>query len=343
MKIRSKRIILSSLACFGLAFAPSAFAAESLEIRDFVGVINWSNGPMGVDVEANKGDLKVSEGRRVIIDGGIEAPNGSDCESSYGHYDLDWFGKKKKGHFGGYENLEDYPVLNITLPANTALVIRNSILFTQGEPDVRSADIDLAHCGSTKLGNIQNNLTLDSRGSADISVGDTGRVQAILRGSGDLSGRNSGKVNIAANGSGDVELGSTKALDVSVHGSGDLETSDIEGDVKISSHGSGDVELGEIDGSLIYSGHGSGELEVSSVTGPSLSLKSNGSGDIDIASGEVEKLMVSVSGSADVEYDGKAGKANLRTSGSGDISVNRVDGLAEVKASGSGDIDVGQR
>ena len=105
MIIRSKRALLSSLTCFGLAFAPSAFAADILEIQDFVGVINWSNGPMAIDVKENQGELKISEGRRVIIDGGIEALNGSDCESSYGLYDLDWFGKKKKGHFGGYDDL----------------------------------------------------------------------------------------------------------------------------------------------------------------------------------------------------------------------------------------------
>ena len=342
MIIRSKRALLSSLTCFGLAFAPSAFAADTLEIQDFVGVINWSNGPMAIDVKENKGDLKISEGRRVIIDGGIEALNGSDCESSYGHYDLDWFGKKKKGHFGGYDDLEDYHVLNVILPANTGLVIRNSIVFTQGAPHVSRADIELSHCGSVKLGDIENNLTLENRGSAKISVGNTGRIQAALKGSGDLTGGNSGEVFLKSQGSGDVTLGKTKKIEMNLHGSGDMEISDIDGDVEVLSQGSGDVELGNIMGSLKYSGQGSGDLEVSSVTGARVSLKSQGSGDVDIAGGKVETLMVDVSGSADVDYAGQAGKATLETSGSGDISVDRVDGFTEVKTSGSGDIDVGQ-
>jgi len=343
MKTFFRTTALSSFACLCMAAAPTTLAAESLEIRDFIGTINWSNGEIDVDVQKNKGDLKISKGRSVAIDGGVDRIKSSDCKSSYGRYNIDWFGKKKKGRFGGFDNLEDYPVLNITLPADTVLVVRDSVIFTSGKPDLDSADIELPHCGFVELGNVKNTLKLDGHGSADVSVGDMGGVAANLRGSGDLTGGDTGEVILKSMGSGDVELGNTSLLDLNLHGSGDFEALDIDGDVDISSHGSGDVELGNVGGNLNYLGHGSGDLEVSFVTGSQLSLKSNGSGDVDIAGGEVNQLMVNVSGSATVEYAGETESANLSTSGSGDIIVDRVKGRAKTKSSGSGDVDIGQR
>ena len=84
--------------------------------------------------------------------------------------------------------------MNVMLPANMDLIIRDSVLFTQGKPDVAHADIHLNHCGSIDLGDIQGALMLQSRGSVDVSVGDTGQINAELRGSGDLSGEDSGEV-----------------------------------------------------------------------------------------------------------------------------------------------------
>ena len=338
-----KTAVFGAVTSFGLAFAPAALAADSLEIRDFIGSINWSNGPMSIEVQGNKGDLKITEGNRVTVDGQIGKIDSSACKSTYGRYNFDLFGKKKDGRFGGYENLKDYPVLNITLPADIELVIRNSVVFADGAPDVAQADIAVSHCGSIKLGDVEKSLILESLGSADVTVGNTGWIESNMRGSGDLSGGNSGAVILKSQGSGDVELGSIQSLEVKVHGSGDVETLEISGNAEISSHGSGDIELGAIDGILIYSGHGSGDLEVSSVSGSRLSLKSHGSGDIDIDGGDVDSLTISVNGSATVDYAGDAQTANLSSKGSGDIRVDRVRGSAEIRTSGSGDVDIDDR
>ena len=343
MKTFLKPALLSAFTFLGLATVPTAFAAESLEIRDFVGAINWSNGPMAIEVEGNKGDLKVTEGSRIMIDGNIEKIDSSACKSTYGRYNFDWFGKKKDGRFGGYDNLKNYPVLNITLPAGIDLVIRNAVVFTDGTPDIGSADIALPHCGSVKLGDVEKTLTLESRGSADVTVRNTGQIEANLRGSGDLTGAQSGDVFLKSKGSGDIELESIGWLEMNTHGSGDVEISDISGDAEISSRGSGDVELGTVEGTLTYSGHGSGDLDVTSVAGERLSLKSHGSGDIDIDGGDVDILMISVNGSANVDYAGAADTATLRTNGSGDIYVDQVRGTAEIKTSGSGDVDIDER
>ena len=343
MKAYLKPTLLSVFAFYDLAAAPMAFAAESLEIRDFVGAINWSNGPMAIEVKGNKGDMEITDGNRAMIDGNIEKIDRTACKSTYGRYNFDWFGKKKDGRFGGYENLEDYPILNIILPADVDLVIRNSVIFADGAPDVGQADIVLPHCGSVKLGDVEKTLILENRGSADVTVGNTDQIEANLRGSGDLTGAQSGDVFLKSNGSADVDLGPIGSLEMNVHGSGDVEISDISGDAEISSHGSGDVNLGNIEGELTYSGHGSGDLKVTSVAGQRLSLKSHGSGDIDIHGGDVDTLVISVNGSADVDYAGSARTATLRTNGSGDISVDQVRGAAEIKTSGSGDVDIDER
>lgn len=343
MKNILKPMLISSTAFAGLAFAPAAFAGDSLEIKDFIGSINWSNGPMSVDIQENAGTTKINGRRNMTVDGGIKKLRGANCKSSYGSYNIDWFGKKKEGRFGGYENLEDYPILNITLPSDTTLMISNSIVFTDGAPDIGDADLALRHCGKVNLGDVQNTLALDSRGSADVTVGATGQIAASLKGSGDLTGGDTGDVLIKSHGSGDVELGDVASIEISLHGSGDLDVGDVDGAVDISSHGSGDAGLNNVTGSLRYSGHGSGNLDVSSVEGSELSLKSHGSGDIDIGGGYVESLEIIVRGSASVDFSGEAKAANLTANGSGDIRVSRVSGAAEIKSSGSGDVEIDAR
>jgi len=331
-----------------IATAPASFAQDSLdenslEIRNFIGSIYWSNGPLSAEVQKNPGDTKISGRAIITVDGGHSKIDGSDCKSAYGRYDFDWFGKKKEGHFGGYKGMEDLPVLKVTLPENTKLILRESIIFTDGAPDIGAADIELSYCGKLTLGDIDDTLALNSRGSADITVGKTGQIVAYLKGSGDLTGGESTDVLIDSRGSADVELENLTSLEISIHGSGDVKTGDIDGEVKVKSHGSGDTELGHVDGSLSYSGHGSGDLDVASVDGAFLELSTHGSGDIDIGGGRVGKMTARVHGSGNTDFSGEAETANLRVSGSGNIQVNRVTGAVETKTSGSGDVDIDER
>jgi len=343
MITRFKRALIGSVALTAVAFSPAAYADDTLEIVDFIGTIAWSNGPMSVDIEKNAGDTEVSGRSSLTIDGKVGKIDGKDCKSSYGSYNLNWFGKQKEGRLGGFEDLDEYPVLNVTLPRDATLVVRNSVIFTDGSPDVFEADLELRHCGDLTLGDVENTLAVDSRGSADVKVGQTGQIVANLRGSGDLTGDNSGDVLIKSHGSGDVELGDIRSLEMNLHGSGDLDAGDVDGAVELSAHGSGDVELADVEGSLSYAGHGSGDFEADSINGPQAYLKSHGSGDIDIDGGDVEKLEIIVRGSATVEFAGEAGTAELKASGSGDIYVDQVSGVAEIKTSGSGDVEIGDR
>jgi len=323
--------------------APASFAAGSLEIRNFIGTVNWSNGPLLATIEENAGDTQISGRHDLTIDGLQKDIDGSECKSSYGRFNVDWFGKKKSGQFGGFKGLEDLPILKITVPENTKLILKNSILFTDGAPNIERADLDLRHCGKVTLGNVAEEFALDNRGSADVQVGDTGQLVASLKGSGDLTGGDSVDVLIKSQGSADVDLGRIDGLELALHGSGDFSAQDVGSFVQLSSHGSGDIDLGNIDGNLSFTGHGSGDLEVGSVNGERLELESYGSGDVQIGGGHVQRVKAILRGSATLEYSGEAGTADLRTSGSGDIYINRVTGAAETTATGSGDIEIDDR
>ena len=344
MKKFIKITAISAVAMTGLvAAAQPSLAADQLEIRDFVGTINWSNGPMSVEIEKNAGETEISGRRSVVVDGGQNKIDGSDCQSAYGRYDINWFGKRKQGNVGGYKNLEDLPVLNITLPEDAKLILGNSIVFTAGAPNIAEADLALSYCGDVTLGDISGQMALDSRGSADVDIGKSGQLVASLKGSGDLAGGDSGDVLIKSHGSADIDLGDVKSLEAALHGSGDLSAGVVGGAAELSSQGSGDVELDEVNGRLSYASYGSGDLDVSAVTGASLEVESYGSGDIDIGGGEVDELIATVRGSATIEFSGEAQTANLRATGSGDIYIDRVAGAAEIKTSGSGDVEIDNR
>ena len=315
----------------------TSFATDSLEIRNFVGTLHWSNGPMSTEIKKNAGETEISGRQSVVIDGGREDIGGPDCQSAYGRYDINWFGKKKQGDFG------DLPVLEIALPEDTHLVVRNSIIFTTGAPNIGSADLALRYCGEVTLGDIEGQLALDNRGSADVTAGAMGQFVANLKGSGDFTGGDSGEVLIESRGSADVEIGHIASLELSIFGSGDVEAKDIEGSADLSSRGSGDIDLGAIDGLLTYSGFGSGDLEVGSVQGETAYLLSKGSGDIQVNGGDVQDLIAATQGSARIDFLGEAGSANLKSSGSGDIHVKRVTGPVEMKTQGSGDIQIDER
>jgi len=52
--------IIGSVALAMMAVSPAAFAGETLEIKDFIGVITWSNGSLSVEVAKNVGDTQIS-------------------------------------------------------------------------------------------------------------------------------------------------------------------------------------------------------------------------------------------------------------------------------------------
>ena len=161
MSFYLKTTTLGAVLFAAMAVAPASLAQESLEIKNFVGSIKWSNGPLSVEIEKNAGDTKIKGSKSVTIDGGISDIDGKDCKSAYGRYDFDFFGKNRKGHFGGYKGLDNLPILKIALPEETKLILRDSIVFTEGTPNVGELDVEMSYCGEMTLGDVTETVAID--------------------------------------------------------------------------------------------------------------------------------------------------------------------------------------
>jgi len=339
----ARRLLILSAATAVIFAATQANADDgsTLEIRDFIGTINWENGSGAVKLDKtyNVGDTKIDDrGNDLRIDGGQSKINGKDCLNTYASWS---WGDNKSGNFGGYKDLKDYPVLDIVLPKDTHLILENVVLFTEGEPDIASANIELDYCGDLNLGDISGRMALSSRGSGDVSVGDIGELAAELRGSGDVDAKNIGDTVLRLSGSGNAEFENLASLELALSGSGNLEAADIDGPVVLELSGSGDVELDSLSDELEVESRGSSNVEIATITADIVDIKVSGSGDVDIGGGTIETLNVSSRGSSDVDIEADVVDAELSASGSGDIDVARVTGRSESRTRGSGDIDIG--
>ena len=358
------RLLKSSLIFLSTSLtAFQAYADEVVKIENFIGTINWENGALSAEVEKNKKDTSIQKGEIFLIDGGVEDLSKDGCKGYYGRSSWSWGSKSRKGNFGGYKNLDSFPVLNLTFPASTNLVIENAIIFTNGRPDVAKADLYFSQCGNVKLGDVSGDLSLISRGSTDLEFGNAARIDIEASGSGDVIGGSiSGEAKIASRGSSDVKLGDIGYLSAETSGSGDIEAGKISGPLKASSHGSGNFDVGDISGEFVASSSGSGDIKAGDILGD-LRVKTRGSGDfeagdiiantVDMSSGgsssmtlddgKIENLIIIASGSSDVSLDADILNAELRASGSSDINLERVTGELTQKTSGSADISVSHR
>ena len=338
-----KKITLAALATTlltGTAFADN----PELFIEDFVGTIKIENGAsknISITRDENmKGVNLIERGDSLKIDGGISKPDSAKCKGYYGRYSLDLFKKKSSGDFGGYEDLEDYPQITISVPKDTVLVIENSIAFVTAE-DLGGTDLDLSHCGKVNLGNVTGDFRADIRGSADLTAKDVGDVYVDIRGSGDLELQNAKFVRLSVAGSGDAEFDDVVGADVSVSGSGDIEFANITGSLAAQSRGSGGIEADKVEGDLIYEGGGSGDLEIDDVDGNRVSIDVSGSGDVSIDGGNVQTLNITASGASEVDFGGTAETADLVATGASDIHIDKVTGEVRSKERGAADISVG--
>jgi hypothetical protein len=347
-----KNFIASTLLSVPLLMPSLAGADEKPEvlIEDFVGTIIWSNGGAQAEIIDQKKASSVdasNKGNGLIINGGVRSPDGDKCQGYGGSYNFSFFGnKEKKGVFGGYEDLEDYPTLTLSLPVEASLKLRNSIVFSQGTPDIDSADLSLIHCGTINLGRLGGELNVEGRGATDLSFIEAQTLNSQMSGSGDIKAESAEYLKSKSNGSGDLKIEKTGNADVQTSGSGDVEIKTISGSAIIETSGSGDYEIGLIAGSLDYRSSGSGDLELKKIGGEGtnrVGLKSAGSGDIYIGGGEITNLHVHVSGSADAEINAIVRDAVAKASGSADIYFDTVTGSLEKTTSGSSDIEVDHR
>ena len=331
------------------AFSASAQSNRTLVIENFVGTINWENGSGDIEITKQKNErgTRIYKGDEFIIDGEIDNLKKSKCKGYYGSYDISLFGnKKQQGKFGGYEDLEDYPIFDVRLPNDTKVIIRNAIVFTEGNPDISAADLSLNHCGKINLGNVSGNVFVEGRGSADLTLSSANELRSEMVGSGDIEADSIGFLRAEGQGSGDIDISEVTNADMEMSGSGDVEIDDVLGSAIIEASGSGDFDLGTIKGSLDFEGSGSGDLSVDRIGGGGnsrVSLMRSGSGDVSIDDGDIAELYVRASGAASVDIDATVGDADLKASGSSDIYIDRLTGSLKQSTSGSSDIRISDR
>lgn len=312
---------LSGLGLAAFTLLGTAHATESREllIENYIGTINILTQGAEITVEGAKDGTVRTQKSQTTIDGN-ESIKSANCKKTKGNISLSIGKKSWRKRFGGYKDLDDYPVLDISVPSATTLTIRNSIVFGQGE-DFAAVDAEIDSCGYFEVGDINGPLVL--------------RVS----GSGDFKAANVGTANVKVSGSGDVTLKDTRAAVLKVTGSGDISAETITGPAKLSTLGSGDIELEAIDGDLAYVGRGSSDLSVGRVDGP-ISLSLTGSGDVEIDAGNAPILIMSASGSSEIDFKGEAEDVTITSRGSSSITVETATGDIDIKRSGSGDIEI---
>ena len=314
-------IAAAALSAALLANAP-AFAndAEILRIQNFIGTVNITTIGPEITVDGHAPGTLTRGLTRTLIDG-QETIEPASCKSSNGNISLDFGGRSWRKRFGGYKDLEDYPVLTVTVPKGTALEIRDSVIFGDGE-SFGSVDAHIQSCGDFNVGDIDGPLLLKVSGSGDFEAGNVGTASIVI------------------SGSGDAEIGDMKTAVLKVTGSGDIDGGNIVGAAKITSTGSGNIELGEMTGDLVYEGRGSSNLSLDALIGRA-SVTVSGSSNTDIDDGEIEDLMISARGSSVFDFGGKASGVTLTASGSSAVDIDEAEGKPGVKVAGSASVEIG--
>lgn len=291
----------AALAYAGLLAIVLVAPADAMDVKveNFVGKITLIEGSDGLDVisRGSEGDLEFSSNGEVIhIDGGLNSrERGEACNYGGISWDLNWNDKRTKGN----TRLQDYPDLEISVPAGSNLTVDDSAV------ELTSA---------VSLGTV----SLDVSGCFDIDLQDTGNLQIEKSGSGDFDAVRVGALDIEKSGSGDITIGSAMSLLFEASGSGEFEIGDIPGPVRIEKSGSGDVEIESV----------SGDVRV----------EKSGSGDVEINGGSVQQLTIGNSGSGDVDVNADVVDAHVTASGSGDIYIESISGVLHEQISGSADL-----
>lgn len=302
----------------------SGYSADTVAIDHFIGNIEVRTGSSNQVTVAisNPGDLveepTISNASGTLtIDGG-ESMRNLRCSSRNNNVRI---GRSRLN----MHDIEDYPTLVITAPADIAFNLRRSA-FVGESGDLGSLDMSMSSCGRFNGGNIAGVAAISINGSGDITVGSIGS-----------------NADVDINGSGDVVFaGVGGAATIGINGSGDVQTGDINGDADVSINGSGDVEFGSV-AALEIGISGSGDVKADSMNG-AFDARINGSGDIRVRGGRAEPFGVYIGGSGDVTFDGTAVNVSVREGGSGDVRIDNIEGTVSWRRHGRtilrvGDVD----
>ena len=302
----------------------SGYNADTVAVDHFIGSIEVRTGSSSQVTVAisNPGDLvddpTISNASGILtIDGG-ESMRNLRCSSRNNNIRIG------RSRFNLHD-IEDYPTLVITAPADIAFNLRRSA-FVGEAGDLGSLDMSMSSCGRFDGGNVAGAASISINGSGDITVGSVGE-----------------NADIDINGSGDVIFSAIGgSASIGINGSGDVSTGNISGDASVSINGSGDVDFGSVAGLEIRIS-GSGDVKADSMNG-AFDARINGSGDIRVRGGRAEPFGVYIGGSGDVSFDGTAVNVSVREGGSGDVRIDNIEGTVTWRRHGRtilrvGDVD----
>jgi len=336
-----------SAAMLALIASPAYADGPVLEITNFIGQIYVSETDSDIEVSGETSSTLNQSGDTVLING-EETIKNSNCRNVNGNISLS-FGKSSWGWTkGGYKDLDDYPRLKIKAPANTHLIIKDSVVFGTVS-NLGSADLHISSCGNLDVGNINGPLDAYISGSGDLTVGDVSNETTVkISGSGDFQAGDVTDLQIKVSGSGDGSFGNVTvsardATEVSVSGSGDLEIAKINGDADMRLSGSGNAEIEALHGSLIYEGRGSGDIVIDDIIAERVSVRTGGSGDVDVNDGTIGTLLVTASGSSTLDLDIIAEDVMIKSSGSSDVNIDDATGERDIRVSAAGDVRIGRK
>jgi hypothetical protein len=299
----------------------SDYSADAVSIENFIGTVEVRTGSssrISLSI-TNPGEVaedpQVNQsGNTLLIDGGQQL-RGLNCNSRNGHmrFGRNW----RSGH-----DIEEYPTLVITAPADLALAMRNSA-FSAQTGALGSLDLAVRSCGNFNSEDIAGEVNLRISGSADVTTGSVG-----------------GDANVQISGSGDVIFdGISGSTMLAISGSGDVETGDVGGSAEVDINGSGDIKFGRINDLDLHIS-GSGDVDVGSING-AFETRVSGSGDVQVASGRAEPFEVSINGSGDIRFGGTAVNVTVRESGSGDVHIEEIEGSVDWRRNGRTVLRVG--
>ena len=296
------------------------FSADTVSVENFIGRIEIRTGSSSqvsvtISNPGNQAEDPVynQSGNRVEIDGGQRIRN-LNCNNRNGQMRI---GRRFSMH-----DIEDYPLLTITAPADIAFELSRSA-FAGEAGDLGSLDLSMSSCGKFEGGDIQGEAAIRINGSGDVTLGQIGH-----------------DASVDINGSGDVvlsDIGGSASVDIS--GSGDVQTGSVTGDAIVGINGSGDVEFGEVSGLSVHIS-GSGDVEAQSLNG-AFDTRISGSGDVQVHEGRAEPFEASINGSGDIRFGGTAVNVTVRETGGGDIHIDEIEGNVNWRRNGRTVLRVG--
>jgi len=325
------------LATTFMAVPSLAFAQSELIIKDFVGTINWTQSDEAIRVDilrgANELNIDESGGNVVTLAGEYRKLTRIQCKGSKDKRKLSVTIKKD------YKTLDEYPALNISVPKDTRVILKNSVPFIYGRPDVNEFKASPKGCGQIEVGNVTTFLNAHLSGSSDFSSNNIGKGQIKLSGSSDMTIGDAGDLYIDLSGSSELIAGDAQKLEADLSGSSDVRIANVGGSADMKLSGATNADIGVVLGGLSFKGSGSSDANLQSVTGP-ISVNVSGASEVNIKDGQASKTKFSASGASDIKFDGRANDAEIKASGASDIIITEVSGTLKQSRSGSAGIKI---